>query len=202
LERRNSIKNLTQKRKNKLSEKNLVVDRLKFSYEGLFNVAELYNIISTFFYDKFYDWYEKYNDEQITPKGKQIYLVLQPWKNASDYYKLEIKVHLIISEIKEVEVEQKGEIIKINQGIIKMIVDAYVISDRNEKWSEKPLYWFFSVLADKYLFREHYKKFEDWVKSDLEDLMYKIKTYLNVYKYNYNKGKIEYATIPGKKSDY
>jgi hypothetical protein len=149
-----------------------------------------------------YDWYEKYNDEQVTPKGRQVYLVLQPWKNASDYYKLQVKITLIISELKEVEVEQDGQTIRINQGIIHMTIDGHVISDRKDKWKEKPFFWLFTVLADKYLFREHYKKFEDWVKSDVEDLLYKVKTYLNVYKYNYNKGKIEHATIPGKKPSY
>lgn len=185
-----------------MPERHLVVDHLKFGYEGLFNAAEVYNIISSFFFEKGYDWYEKYNDEQVTPKGKQIYLVLQPWKNASNYYKLQVKITLNINDIKELEVEQKGETMKVNQGIIRMVIDAYVFSDRKGKWGEKPFYWLFSILADKYFFREHYKKFEDWVKSDVEDLQYKIKTYLNVYKYNYNKGKIEYGTISGKKSDY
>ena len=69
-------------------ERDLVIDHLKFSYEGLFNASELYNLISNWFYDKGWDWYERMNQEQITSAGKQIKLVLEPWKCVSDYYKL------------------------------------------------------------------------------------------------------------------
>ena len=49
-------------------ERVLIVDHLKFSYEGLFNASELYSLISGWFFEKGWDWYEKMNDEIITPR--------------------------------------------------------------------------------------------------------------------------------------
>ncbi|MBI4983051.1 hypothetical protein HZC32_00170, partial [Candidatus Woesearchaeota archaeon] len=121
--------------------------------------------------------------EQITPTGKQIQIILQPWKNVSDYYKLQVLIKINLTDVKEVEVEQEGRTLKINQGAVKMTFDAYVFSDRKDKWSAKPLYWLISIIAEKYFFKEHLHKFETWVKSDVEDLLNKIKTYLNVSKY-------------------
>ena len=46
-----------------MSERTLVVDHLKFHYEGLCNIGELYTFISTWFYEKGWDWYEKLNEE-------------------------------------------------------------------------------------------------------------------------------------------
>lgn len=169
-----------------MPERTLVIDHLKFSYEGVFNLSELYAIISTFFYEKGWDWYEKFNQEQITPTGKHIKIVLEPWKNASDFYKLSISIKLIATDVKDVEVEHEGQTLKLNHGVLHFTFDAYVISDRKGKWSEKPLYWFLSVLAQRYFYRDHFAKMETWVTSDVDDLYNKIKGYLNVFNYTYH----------------
>ncbi len=166
-----------------MPERHLVVDHLKFSYEGLFNAAELYNVISSFFFEKMYDWYEKLNNEIITPSGKQVEIILEPWKNVSDYYKLQIRVKIHMIDVKEVEVEKEGQLLRLNQGLVRITIDGYVISDRKKEWTMKPITWFMAVIAERYFFKEHLDKFETWVKSDIEDLMYKTKTYLNTYKY-------------------
>jgi hypothetical protein len=167
-------------------EKQLVVDHLKFSYEGLFNTAELYNLIMSFFYEKGWDWKEKLNQEIITPNGKQMKIILQPWKSSSDFYKIEMKINIVMTDVKEVEVEVDGKNLRLNQGLIRMTFDGAVLSDRHGRWTlkEKPLYWFILILSQKYFFKNHFKKFETWIKSDIDDLLNKIKTFLNVYKYS------------------
>ena len=168
-----------------MSERHLALDHLKFGYEGLFNEGEVFSIISSFFYEKGYDWNERVNEEQITPNGKQIHIIVVPWKNVSDYYKIMVKITLNIIDLKEVEVEQQGQSLKLGQGVLRMTTDAYVMSDRKGKWEGSTLKWLFMVLTEKYLFRNHLAKFETWVKSDVEDLMHKVKTYLNTNKYSY-----------------
>jgi len=168
-----------------MSERHLALDHLKFGYEGLFNAGEVFAIISTFFYEKGYDWNERVNEEIITPNGKQMHIIVTPWKNVSDYYKIIVKITLNVIDLKEVEVEQHGQPLKLGQGVIRMTTDAYVVSDRKDKWAESTLKWLFMVITEKYFFRDHLAKFETWVKSDVEDLMHKIKTYLNTCKYSY-----------------
>ncbi|MEK6905624.1 MAG: hypothetical protein AABX24_04450, partial [Nanoarchaeota archaeon] len=79
-----------------MAERYLVIDRLKLSYEGLFNADELHELISSFFYEKGYDWYEKMNQVIVTPSGKQIHMILEPWKNITDYYKLIVSIKINI----------------------------------------------------------------------------------------------------------
>lgn len=168
-----------------MGERHLIIDHLKFSYEGLFNAAELYNVISSFFFEKGYDWYEKLNQEQVTPEGKQVHLVFEPWKNISDYYKLIIRITLNLTDIKDVEVEKEKEMLTVNQGLVRITFDGYVLSDRHGEWTSKPLYWFLSVIFEKYFFKDHLAKAETWLKNDVDDLHDKIKNYLNVFKYSY-----------------
>ena len=178
-----------------MSEKTLVIDHLKLGYEGLFNPAELYNIVASLFYEKGWDWLEKMNEEVITPEGKNIRIIFEPWKNISDYYRITVRIKLHYVNLKDVEVEHEGKVVRLSHGIIRMTFDAYVISDRNGKWtdikadekipSKKPFYWIVALLADRYFFRNHFEKAEAWITSDVDDLHNKIKNYLNVFKYNY-----------------
>ncbi len=168
-----------------MAERYLIVDHLKFSYEGLFNTSEIFTVISSWFFERGWDWYEKMNEEQITPEGKQLRIILEPWKNISDYYKLVLRVKLIGTDVKDVEVEHKGETLRLNQGLLRMTMDGYVLIDRKGKWKEKTWQWFFSVISQKYFFRNHFRKAEIWIKSDVDDLYNKVKNYLNVFKYTY-----------------
>jgi hypothetical protein len=169
-----------------MGERHLIIDHLKFSYEGLFNVAELYNVISSFFFEKGYDWYEKLNQEQITSEGKQIRIVFEPWKNISNYYKLVISIKLNLIDVKDIEVEKEKELLKINQGLVRITFDGYVVSDRFDEWTNQPFYWFLSVIFEKYFFKDNLAKAETWLKNDVDDLHEKIKNYLNVFKYSYH----------------
>ena len=166
-------------------ERVLIVDHLKFSYEGLFNASELYSLISGWFFEKGWDWYEKMNDEIITPRGKQIHIVLEPWKSTSDYHVLQMRIKFNMIDVTEVEVEKDGEKVRVNHGVVRIYFDGYVKSDRFGIWTSKPFYWFLSIIFEKYFFKRHFRKLETWIASDVDDLHTRIKSYLNVFKYTY-----------------
>ncbi|MEW5897227.1 MAG: hypothetical protein AB1668_06020 [Nanoarchaeota archaeon] len=170
-----------------MAERYLIIDHLKLSYEGIFNADELFSVISTFFFERGWDWYEKMNQAQVTPSGKQVRIILEPWKSITDYYKIAVCIRLIMNDVKNVEVEHEGKPLQLNQGAVKLTLDGYVISDRKNKWKDKPLHWFLSIILEKYTFKEHYRKAESWIKSDVEDLHQQIKSYLNAFKYSYGR---------------
>lgn len=168
-----------------MGERRLVIDHLKFSYDGLFNVNELYSVISTWFFEKGYDWREHMNQELVTAEGRQIRLILEPWKSVTQFYKLIVNIHLNLIDIKEVEVEHNGKALQLSQGQVRMTIDGYVMSDRSGTWTNKPFYWFLTIIGQKYFFRDHFSRMEAWLKSDVDDMHNKVKNYLNVMKYTY-----------------
>ncbi|MBI2112651.1 hypothetical protein HYT52_03905 [Candidatus Woesearchaeota archaeon] len=168
-----------------MSEKFLVIDHLKISYTGLFNAAELYNLISSWFFGKGWDWHEKVNMERITPDGKQIHQIFWPWKSVSNFYKIIMHIRVNMIDVKDVEVEKDGKKIRVNQGEVHITIDGYVLADRNDYWTDKPFTWWFTVMAQKYFFKSHYQKIETWIKGDVEDLNSRIKRYLNMFRYSY-----------------
>ncbi len=167
-----------------MTERTLVVDQTKLAYEGLFDLAELYRLIDSWFYERGWDKYEHINQEIQTGSGRQIRLVLEPWKCISDYFKLIIRIKANFRDVKEVEIEKDGKKIRLNQGEIKIIFDGYVVSDRQGKWNDKPFWWFLSIIFNKFIFKEQFNRAERWLLSDLDDLHQRIKSFLNIYKYD------------------
>lgn len=168
-----------------MPDKRLIIDQLKLSYEGLFNASELYRLIDSWFYEKGWDKVEKMNQEMLTPEGKQIRILMEPYKNITDYFKLVIRIKITLTDVKDVEVEKDGELLRLNQGLVRFIFDGYVITDRKALWESTPFLWFMRTIFDRYVFKQQSGRAERWLRSDLDDLHTKIKTFLNTTQYTY-----------------
>src|SRR3989338_5988794 len=108
-----------------MAERELIVDHVRLTYEGLFDAKELYNIIDTYFREKGYDKRELRNIEQVKPEGKYVEIEWLPWKKTTHYIRNEIWIRLVMSDVKEVEVEKEGVKVKLNQGKIQIVIDGY-----------------------------------------------------------------------------
>jgi len=168
-----------------MSEQILVVDHQKLTYEGLFNAAEVYNIVSSWFFDRNWDWIENLNEEQVTPDGKQVRIYLQPWKSISTFYKLTMNIKLHMHNIREVEVEHEGKKVNLHQGMIQITVDGHVHADRQDEMVGRPFFWFLTIMMHKYFYKTYQSKASDWIRSDVDDMLNMLKNYLNNYKYSY-----------------
>ena len=165
-----------------MSETRLIIDQLKFSYEGIFDLTGLYRLIDSFFYGRSYDRKEKMNTEMVTPSGRQIKIELDPWKSITDYFKVTTKIRIHGQDIKSVDVDKDGAKVTLSEGKIMIIIDGYVVSDKGGKWESGPFFWFLRIMFDKFIFKYHYHQAEQWLISDIDELMSRIKTFLNVYR--------------------
>ncbi|MFH1054102.1 MAG: hypothetical protein V1740_06810 [Candidatus Woesearchaeota archaeon] len=165
-----------------MAEREIIVDRNRLTYEGLFSVIDLYTMIDEFFEDKGYDKREKKNVERVKAEGKYIELELEPWKKLTDYAKSVIKVRILMSDIKEVEVEKEGVKVKLNQGKVQFVFDAYLETDYEHRWEMKPMFFFIRTLLDKFAFKNYTVSFKNEVKSDLSQLIIMIRSFLNLYR--------------------
>lgn len=177
-----------------MSEKKLVVDQVKFTYEGLFDLNGFYRLLDSFFYEKNWDRMEKMNQELVTPTGKHIRIEYWPFKNVTDYYRNHIKIRMNFIDVVKVEVEKDGAKVKLDQGKVSIIFDCYVESDRYNKWENRPFFWFLRTMLDRYVFKDHYNKVQSWLFSDFEELHTRVKSFFNVYRH-YERG--QFTVAPG-----
>lgn len=166
-----------------MSEKRLIIDQLRLNYSGIFHLNDLYRMIDGWLYEKGYDKLEKKNEEQVLETGRKVELELRPWKKTTDYAKNEIRLRVFINNMTDIEVEKDGKNVKMNKGDIQMIFDAFLETDYENRWENKPIYYFLRSLVDKYIFRIYTGKFTGNLAADCKDLHQRIKAFLNLYKY-------------------
>ena len=85
--------------------------------------------------------------------------------------------------MKDAEIEKQGVKLGINQGTIRIIIDGYLVSDYENWWEEKPLFYFIRTLFDKYIYKYHFTKYTGELIHDIQDLHSRMQKFLNLYRY-------------------
>ena len=166
-----------------MAEVDIIVDKLRLQFEGLFSVKDLYYMIDQWFEERNYDRRELRHIERVTPEGKYIEFEMLPWKKYTDYAKCEIRIRLVMDEIKEVEIEKDGSKVKLNQGKLKAVFDGYLSTDYENRWESKPIFFFIRTLFDKYFYKPFTVGFQNNVQADVKEIYDQIKGFLNLYRY-------------------
>lgn len=166
-----------------MPEKKILVEELKIEYEGLFEVSELYKLIDRWLKDKQYDKKELKNLEQVMPEGKYIELDLKPWKTLTDYVKYEFRIRIRGYGLKDVDIERDGHKMRMQQGRLLLIIDAWFVTDQAGNWESSPIWFFLRTIFDKYVYRGPLSRMEAGVVDDVFQLQTTIKNFLNLYRY-------------------
>jgi hypothetical protein len=87
------------------------------------------------------------------------------------------------THVKDIEIEKEGVKLTLQQGRVMMIFDAYLVSDYENKWESKPMFFFLRTIFDKYIFRSYFQKAEKWLVNDLYQLHGRIQQFLNLHRY-------------------
>ena len=167
-----------------MSEKKLIIDQMKLTYEGVFDLNGLYRTIDSWFYEKGYDRWELKNYEVDNPDGtKDVELELLPWKKTTDYFKNIIRLRVKCVALKDVEIEKEGAKVKLKHGKVMIIFDAYLESDYENRWEKKPLFYFLRSFFDKFVYKVHTERYEQGLVEECNDLHSQVKAFLNLYRY-------------------
>ena len=165
-----------------MAERTIVVDHKTMSYEGLFSAKELYQIVDKWFFDKGYDKSEKKNFEHVYPTGKQIELELWPWRKITDYARIIMKVHFLMTNVKEVEIEKDSLKRRLNQGKVILTCNAYLETDYEQKWESKAVFIFIRTLFDKFVYGVHMGRFDQQIIDEVNHMFFLVKGYLNTHR--------------------
>lgn len=166
-----------------MSEKLTVVDGKGLDYEGLFEAKELYKVIEEYAEENKFDRNEFMNAEHIYEDSKQLDIDVRPYKKISDYVKLEIKIKIKATNLKYKEVEVNGIKRKYYHGHVNVKFFSYLITDYENTWEMRPLYYLLRTLVDKLI----YKGYMDSAKKELimhtNGFYEEIRSYLNMHRF-------------------
>jgi len=159
-------------------EKKFVVEELRYSYNGPFDIIQLYKLVE--------DWIEsngmhkeiKKKLEHTEKESKKLEWFIEIWKNPADYAKQVVRLRILGNNIKEFEKNkktyQKGEILVVIDGILETDVEA--------RWQQKPTFFFLRSVIDKYIWKIYTNRFEGDITADVYSLHKHMKEFFDEYK--------------------
>lgn len=169
-----------------MAERRLIVDKERVTYEGLFSIKEVHDIIVSWIKEKGYWPVEKKHTEGVKGEGKHIDIEMWPYKKVTDYAKHIIVIRLMATDVKDVVVEIEGKKKKLNQGKLQIVFDAYLETDYESAWETKAIFYVVRTIFEKYVYTPFLSGFERNLKNDVNHLKSQIKGYLNLFQY-YNR---------------
>ncbi|MBW2990575.1 hypothetical protein KY348_02610 [Candidatus Woesearchaeota archaeon] len=167
-----------------MAEKRIVYQDKLVSFEGLFNMKDLFRLICKWFNEHGYDMFENKNFEEVYEEGKKVICELIPYKKVTDYHKLEIRIFFTCENLKEVEVEIKGVKQKLLKGRIDATFDAILVTDYEGRWEGRPAHYFYRAIIDKFIYKSYTDKYEQQLIKEAKECQEEIKSYLNMFRYH------------------
>lgn len=167
-----------------MSEKSLVINGMQFNYKGVFEFDELIKAINKAVEERGYAKHEKKFEEKVKPEGKEMFIELRPRKAKTAYYQLMIKMRITMKNVTEVQVKLDDIPRKMNKGEINIIFDAWTTTDYENRWGNKPWFYFLKGIINKYIYKFPLEAgFSGEVADDTRYVYNQVRAALGLYKY-------------------
>jgi len=166
-----------------MAEKRIVFSSKVINYEGLFSAREVYMIVDSLSNQKGYDKVELLNSEQVHAKGKDLVILLEPYKKVTDYAKNLMWIRMIMENVENVDIEKDGKTVKMNKGKVTIIIQGFLHTDYEQRWEQKPWWVFIRTIFDKFIYKIYTDRFDAALSADCMDVHNQLKAYLNLQRY-------------------
>jgi len=151
------------------------------SYKGIFSFSNFYKFC--------YDWLVEETDldlietkysEKLAGNEKDVEIKWTGVKKITDYFKFEIKVVFLVTELTEVEIEQGGAKVKTNKGKVKITVAGTLIRDYDGKFEKDAFRKFLRSIYEKWVIKSRIDQFEEKLFGDCDEFLGQAKAYLDL----------------------
>ena len=162
-------------------EKKQIVFDLMLKYNGPLSIEDFYKEVENWMREKGLHKEIKRKSEDVGSQGKKIEWVIEAWKSLTDSHKHMVKMRVLFNNVKEVKIKRKGHNIRMNQADVFINIDGWLETSLTSRWTQAPLYTFFRMLYDKYIWMI-IEKYEAPIQEDCYDLHKRLKAFFELYK--------------------
>lgn len=166
-----------------MTEKKIVVDQLRLSYNGIFDINEFYREVEDWIAKNGMEKEIKKKLEHVLPEGKRLEWLIECWKRVADDAKTIVRMRALFNDVKEVEIVKNKSKRRLNHGNALIIFDGILETDVEGSWQQKPMFSFMRTLFDKYIWKFHTNRFEDGLIKETYDMHKTLQDFFNRYKH-------------------
>ncbi len=166
-------------------ENKIVVDGLRLSYNGIFDIIEFYKTVEDWTRENGYEKELKKKLEHVLPAGKNLEWHIELWKQVYDWARIVVSMRALFKNVKEVEMVKAGAKRRMNEAEVLIIFDAWLEMDLEGRWQQKAPYFFLRTLFDKYIymFWGEKEKLTGPLTKDTYNLHKRLRAFFNLYRY-------------------
>jgi len=163
-------------------EKKFVIDGMKLSYNGPFDIIEFYKKVEDWIQDKGKEKDIKKKVENVEPSGKKIEWFIEIWEDVAEYARNVVRMRALFTDVKEVKMKKGKRKKKLNSGKVLIVLDGIIETDIEGRWQQKPIFYFLRALVNRFVWHFYMIKFEDKLSKDCYDLNDTLTDFFNSYK--------------------
>lgn len=152
----------------------------EINYSGIINAKGLYNALVSFLSERDYSMVELLNEEHVYEDGRQVILVLEPYREISEYAKAQFHIEIVFKKLQDIVVPRGKIKEKTFKGEVNISFTTQIITDLKGDWSAKPVYFFFKTLLENFVYGGLLSKYEEEIIVDKNNLMREVRSYLNM----------------------
>jgi len=166
-----------------MSEKKILVDGLRFSYNGIFDVIDFYRHVEDWMQENGMEKEIKKKGEHVAPTGKKIEWMVECWKNEADFAKAVVRLRALFNDVTDVEMVKDGSKRVFQKGSALVIIDGFLETTLSHHWTNKPWFFFLRTIYDKLFHKVWTERYDERVRNYSHDLFNSLKAFFNLYKY-------------------
>lgn len=156
------------------------VIREKVEHSGIFNFSAFYSFAHAWFRQENYFVSETRYSEKNSGTKKDLTIEWIVAKDLSDYFKTEMKIKYIITDLTDVEVEIDGKKINTNKGKVEVEITANIIRDPKSKWDVSAFTRFARDFYDRFIIPSNVLRIKMLIADDAKKFKEELKTFLEL----------------------
>ncbi|MFH2028679.1 MAG: hypothetical protein ABIJ08_06050 [Nanoarchaeota archaeon] len=163
-------------------EKKFCVSDLRINYNGPIDIIDFFKTVEDWIVKKGMHKEIKKKSEHVTEKNKRVEWFIEIWETPADYAKRVVRLQTLFKDIKDVKVNLKGKERSIQSADVLVLLDGILETDLEARWFQKPTYYFWRAIYDKYISKFYTHRFEGKITSDTYELYHHLMNYFNSYR--------------------
>jgi hypothetical protein len=164
-----------------MAEKEEVIREKDLAYSGVFDFKGFYGFSHNWLSNQEnYGVVEEKYSEKVEGNSKNMDVKWVATKEVSDYFKMEIKITMKLSDLTDVEVEIDGETKRSNRGKVSILLIGSLIKDPKSKWDTSAFNRFLRDVYNKYIVPNKIGEMKGLVVNDVIALKEEMKAFLEI----------------------
>jgi putative SOS response-associated peptidase YedK len=166
-----------------MAEKKLVIEALRFTYSGMFDVEEFLKQVDKWTGENGYERETKKKSQIVEEDHKKLEYVFELWKKVREDAKVVVRMKALFNNMVDFELERNGFKRAMQKGEVLVIIDGFVETDFEHAWTEKPWFVFLRTLYDKLIWKYWLGRFDGACAAACKGLFNQLHEFFKKHKY-------------------